>query len=100
MLQSRKVRAIPPSLFSRLLLAETIEPHDLGSFARRRRRLRFVGGGRGRHGHWRADRGRGRGGWQLWRRRFRLDGRIGRLELQAELHRWIEEALDRMEWHH
>src|SRR5260370_5652859 len=76
-----------------LFLAEAIQPHDFGALARLcglvlilpdRRRCRH-------------DR-RGRGCRKVCRRCLR-DG-IGRLELQAELHRGVEEALDGVERNH
>src|SRR6185437_11961832 len=78
-------------------LAESIQPHNLGAFARLLRLrglLAALGsGGNGRrncNGRW------GRGRRQV-RRRLIVRGCLGRLECEAELHGGIEETLDRAE---
>src|SRR5712664_3024283 len=76
-----------------LFLAKAIQPDDFGALARLRR-LFLVFGGRGGN-----RQGGGRGDCRkAWRRC--LSGGIGRLELQAELHRRVEEALDGIERNH
>src|SRR6266446_7927645 len=82
-------RLFSPGLF----LAEAIQPHDFGTLARLRRPVPILLDRRGyRHGR------RGRGCRQVCRRR--LGCGIGRLELQAELYRGVEEALDGVERNH
>src|ERR1700694_2198517 len=76
-----------------LFLAEAIQPHAFGALARLCRRFR-VWGGRGGNRH-----GRGRGDCRKVCRRCLSRG-IGWLELQAELHRRVEEALDGIERNH
>src|SRR6478735_852301 len=80
-------------------LAEAIQPHDLGALARLRRLFGLLAGRRG-NGGCRGGNGEcGRGSRQI-RRRRRIACRrtVDRLELQPELYRGIEEALDRTEW--
>src|SRR5215472_15868837 len=85
-------------MVSQLFLAEAIQPHHLGALAGSCRLL----GGLSRDGRWRRSGGREcRGDWrgrrQIWCRRLASGRGFGWLELQTELHRWIEEALDRAE---
>src|SRR5712671_6989263 len=71
-----------------LFLAEAIQPHDFGALARLRRLVLVLLDRRGcRHG---------RRGCRKVRRRC-LGRGIGWLELQAELHRGVKEALDGVE---
>src|SRR6267142_5570906 len=73
-----------------LFLAEAIQPHDFGALARLRRLVLILLDRRGyRHGRW------GRGCRKV--RRRCLGRGIGWLELQAELHRGVKEALDGVE---
>src|SRR3984893_6232099 len=76
-----------------LFLAEAIQPPDFGALARLCR-LFLVFGGRGGDRH-----GRGRGDCRKVCR-WCLSRGIGWLELQAELHRRVEEALDGIERNH
>src|ERR1700681_3334462 len=84
---ARSFYRVAGSLARGLFLAEAIQPHDFGALARLWRLILIFGGRRGYgHGRW------GRGCREVCRRC--LGRGIGRLELQAELHRWVEEALD------
>src|SRR5947209_15124462 len=76
----------------RLFLAKTIQPHHFGAFARLRRFVRGLGGRRGGNN---GQSGCCRNGGELGLRGFRGDVGLGRFELQSELHRSVEEALDR-----
>src|SRR6202171_3422774 len=80
-------------LARRLFLAEALQPHDFGALARLCRLLRLL---RGRGGN---RPGRGRGDCRKVCRRCLSRG-IGWLELQAELHRRGEAALDGIERNH
>src|ERR1700710_1382331 len=74
-----------------LFLAESIQPHHFGAFARLRRFVLVLGD---RRGGGNGQGGRHGNGGELGSRRICCGVGIGWFELQSELYRKIEESLD------